>query len=365
VNFAYRAGDGDRLLGAVLRLPCDDMVIASADAGLAFVAFDLASGPLDEVALQRATLLAKATGVATVAIAESADDRLRSLGVEAVVPPDRIRLVCDPNEARRALQHGTSLVALDVAAAAETSLRAFAGLGADMAGPDPLVFVPGMLGDARVFEDLVAALPSVPCRPSRIDLDDSIAGMAVSVLATAPARFGLVGHSLGAIVAMEIWRRAPARVTTLVLLNASARPPSAAQLDTWTALRERTEAGDFASVVAEQAVINVGRHVADEQPALLERWIEMARRVGPEGFIRQLCAQATRPDSRPTLPTITVPTLVVSGADDAVCPPELQRELAAGIPGAVHVTVEGAGHMSPMDNPGQLATLLARAADTA
>ena len=61
-------------------------------------------------------------------------------------------------------------------------------------------------------------------RFGRIDLDDSSPEMAAGVLAAAPERFALAGHSLGAIVALEIVRQAPQRVTRLALLNASARP---------------------------------------------------------------------------------------------------------------------------------------------
>ena len=84
----------------------------------------------------------------------------------------------------------------------------------------------------------------------------------------------------------------------------------------------------------------------------------MAGDVGPEGFVRQLSVQASRLDARLTSVDIAVPTLVVSGSDDTVCPPEIQAELAAAIPGAVHVTIDGAGHMSPLDHPGEVAAAL-------
>ncbi len=109
-------------------------------------------------------------------------------------------------------------------------------------------------------------------------------------------------------------------------------------------------------MVAELAVDNVG---PGRDAALVDRWIDMARRVGPDGFVRQLRAQVGRPDSRPTLHTITVPTLVISGSEDAVCPPALQAELAAGLPAAEHRTIDGAGHMSPLDRPAEVATALA------
>ena len=101
---------------------------------------------------------------------------------------------------------------------------------------------------------------------------------------------------------------------------------------------------------------NVG---SGRDSALVDRWMAMARRVGPDGFVRQLRAQVGRPDSRPTLHRMSVPTLVISGSDDALCPPALQAELASGLPTVEHRTIDGAGHMSPLDCPAEVATALA------
>jgi pimeloyl-ACP methyl ester carboxylesterase len=85
----------------------------------------------------------------------------------------------------------------------------------------------------------------------------------------------------------------------------------------------------------------------------------MALGIGPRGLLRQLAAQTTRPDSRPALAAIRVPTLVLSGSADGVCPPALQEELAAAIPQARHVTIAGAGHMAPLEEPAAVAAALA------
>ena len=96
-------------------------------------------------------------------------------------------------------------------------------------------------------------------------------------------------------------------------------------------LTGRTRTGEFAAVADE-----LGRHTLPKsrrEPDLVARNVAMADTVGVSGLLRQLQAQATRPDSRPHLAAVGVPTLVVSGALDHVCPPVLQEELAAGIPG--------------------------------
>jgi 4-hydroxy-2-oxoheptanedioate aldolase len=212
-------------------------------------------------------------------------------------------------------------------------------------GREPLVLLPGMLGDASLWNDVAPALADV-ARPrfGRIDFDDSIAAMASTVLAAAPDRFALAGHSLGGIVALEIMRQAPRRVSRLALLNASARPASDTQLAVWASMRER----EFADVAHGFAETNA-------RDGSVERVEAMAHAVGPRGLARQLAAQATRPDSRPALGAIAVPTLVVTGSEDAICPRELQEELTAGIPGARHVVVDGAGHMAPLDQAATVA----------
>jgi pimeloyl-ACP methyl ester carboxylesterase len=213
-------------------------------------------------------------------------------------------------------------------------------------GREPVVLLPGMLGSDALWEGVAPALAEhAAVRFARIDFDDSIEAMASTVLAAAPERFALAGHSLGGIVALEIVRQAPERVTRLALLNASARPANDAQLAMWASMRD----GDFGEVVKGFVAANGG------PPDTVEA---MALAVGPRGRGRQRGGAAARPDSRPSLGSIRVPTLVLTGADDAICPRELQEELVAGIPQARHVVVDGAGHMAPLDAPADVAAHL-------
>ncbi len=220
-----------------------------------------------------------------------------------------------------------------------------------------LVLLSGMLGDHTVWADVVADLDDVADSSfPRIDRADSIEALAEAVLSEAPEHFALAGHSLGGIVALQVLRDAPERVTRLALVNTSGRDASSAQLRAWDELDRRTQSGEFAVVAGE-----LGRHTLPEQRRetdLVARNTGMADSVGAAGLLRQLAAQATRPDSRPHLGDIAVPTLVVSGALDHVCPPVLQEELAAGIPGARHIVLEDAGHMAPLETPHEVAAAL-------
>jgi pimeloyl-ACP methyl ester carboxylesterase len=286
-----------------------------------------------------------------------------AVGADIVLSDDgAARLVTSPAAARTAFATGARVVVYDgdaMVAATFTDLAAVDPEHDASLGREPLVLLSGMLGDEQLWDDVAAGITDIAVPwPARIDLDDSVPEMALSVLAAAPPRFALAGHSLGAIVALEVMRRAPERVTRLALLNASGRGPSEDQLTAWARAGARTEGGEFDQVAAELATATVGAAHRDDD--LIARNARMAATVGPDGFLRQLAAQATRPESRPSLSTIGVPVLVVSGEDDTICPPALQRELVELCRAAELATIPGCGHMAPLEDPAAVTELLRR-----
>ncbi len=274
----------------------------------------------------------------------------------------------DAATARVQLERGSDLVVYNLQAMLAALLGELAAPrprpGSPVGGPaagEPLVLLPGMLGDAALFEPFLAALGDRrPFELGRTDLDDKVGGAADSVLASAPARFCLLGHSLGGIVDLEVARRAPERVARLVLVNSTARPPRPDQLADWQELRRRVTAGQFAAVVEELARGNLAPG-ADERLVGIGR--AMGRRVGPDGLVRELDAQAGREDLRPVLASLAMPALVVSGGRDSVCPPDAQHELAAGLPRAERCTIAVAGHLTPLEAPDELARAVGRFLD--
>jgi pimeloyl-ACP methyl ester carboxylesterase len=215
----------------------------------------------------------------------------------------------------------------------------------------PLVLLPGTLLDAELFGHQIAHLADVAeITVGDLASDDSIADMAEMVLATAPQHFALAGLSLGGIVAFEIMRRAPERVTRLALLDTNPLPPRPEQLAAWAELGGLAEAGRLDQVVDRllPGLLRPGWH-ADERT---ERTVRaMAERVGAAAYGRQLRALAGRADSRPTLGTLACPTLVLVGRQDALTPVAIHGEMAAAIPNAALVIVEQCGHLSPLEQP--------------
>jgi len=163
---------------------------------------------------------------------------------------------------------------------------------------------------------------------------------------------------MGGIVALEIMRQAPDRVTKLALLNTNARPMRPGQITLWQDRIDRVSAGYFDEVV-EQDILPSWLHADRRQERELTTTIQqMARSAGPEVFVRQAQAVMGRMDSRPSLARIDCPTLVLAGRQDGLCSLELHEEMAAAIPGARLVIIEQCGHLSALEQPQAVTAVL-------
>jgi pimeloyl-ACP methyl ester carboxylesterase len=225
----------------------------------------------------------------------------------------------------------------------------------------PLLLLPGLLCDARLWRDVLPPLAGLALpRVADLTQSDAIAGMARDALAAMEdvPRFALAGLSMGGYVALEIMRRAPDRVTHLALLDTSARPDTPEQTERRQALLALSRQGQFKGVTPRLLPLLV--HASRQEGPMAEDVMAMAERVGPEAFLRQQTAIMGRPDSRPLLPRIAVPTLIGCGAEDALTPPALHEEMAALIPGARLERFAGAGHLPTMEVPEAAAAALAR-----
>jgi pimeloyl-ACP methyl ester carboxylesterase len=214
----------------------------------------------------------------------------------------------------------------------------------------PVVFLPGLICDQRLWRDMIDGLADrVAPMVADLRLDNTIAAMATRTLAVAPARFALAGLSMGGYVALEIMRQAPERVTHLALLDTSARADTPERRETRRKGIEMIGQGKFIGVsrgllgqlLAPQ---HMGTPLSDEVQAMSER-------VGGEVYIRQQKAIMDRIDSVPSLNQIKVPTLVGVGELDKMTSPDLAEEIAAGIGGAELVKFPDAAHLPTMENP--------------
>ena len=154
---------------------------------------------------------------------------------------------------------------------------------------------------------------------------------------------------------MEVARQAPQRVRGLALLGTTARPDTPELVTLRTNAIAEFEAGRTEPLLRANALFAFhARH----QARLVDDYIAMVLRAGTASLVRQNRAVMARADGRPTLGTITCPTLVVGGADDLLTPPDCSREIAAGIPGAQLQLLAECGHMLTWEQPQQVTGLL-------
>jgi pimeloyl-ACP methyl ester carboxylesterase len=225
--------------------------------------------------------------------------------------------------------------------------------------PENLVLIPGLLNDRRLFGPQIALL-SARYRVLVADqgADDTVAAMAVRLLDAAPERFALAGLSMGGYVAFEVLRQAPERVERLALLDTTARPDTEAASGERKRLIGLAEAGRFAEIpeILWPRLVSPPRH-GDE--VLKRQVLAMMSDAGPAVFVRQQRAIMGRPDSRDMLASIEIPTLVLVGADDAITPPDMAREMAERIEWASLTVIPGAGHYSSLEQPERVGEALA------
>jgi 3-oxoadipate enol-lactonase len=215
--------------------------------------------------------------------------------------------------------------------------------------------------DASMWEEQVTALrvegdilaPSLPgfggTPPAGDVLSmDAMADFLAGELDRAEAEKALVcGLSIGGYAAFSLWRRHQNRVAGLLLADTRAEADDEAGKERRRALAEKMRA-EGSGPMAENPppLLSEG---AD--PTLWERVKEIIRRQPGEAIAAASLGMAERPDSTPILPTIDVPTTIVVGSADAMTPPPMSETMAEAIPGAELVVLEGAGHLSNLENP--------------
>lgn len=217
---------------------------------------------------------------------------------------------------------------------------------------EPVVLLPGMMCDARLFEPQIldlsrdrvvsVALPANDIRIERI---------ARLVLDQLPARFALAGHGLGGMVAMEMVRRAPDRVTRLCLMDTNPLAETPAVAASREPMIVAARAGNLDEVLRESIRPD---HCAPG-PAhveVLNRVFEMGQDLGEEVFVAQSRAMQRRGDQQGTLRRCKLPTMVICGEHDTLTPVKRHQFMSELMPNAQLRIIEGAGHLPMLEQPG-------------
>jgi pimeloyl-ACP methyl ester carboxylesterase len=214
-----------------------------------------------------------------------------------------------------------------------------------------LAFACAHLTDERLYAAQVAALQSdYECKVFAFRDHDSLGGMAEELLANTPARFTLIGLSLGGYVAFEIIRRQLQRLERLVLMDTTAVADHPARRAGRHADIAKVREGGIEALIPE--LPSRWLHPSHVQRAeLIDLMSEMARSIGACGQFKQQAAMLARPDSHDDLARVRVPTLVMCGRDDPVTPVRDHEAMAAKIPGARFEIIENCGHLATIEQP--------------
>ncbi len=216
---------------------------------------------------------------------------------------------------------------------------------------EPLVLLPGMMCDSRLFAPQIKQLSSErEIHTFPLASEDTVEALAANLLEQAPSVFALAGLSMGGIVAMEVIRQAPERVTRLALLDTN---PLAEAPDRATAREPQIAAvnnGKLHEVMRDE----MKPHYLCDGPRrqqILDLCMEMALTLGPQVFTSQSRALQTRADQTSTLAQVAVPTLILCGEHDALCPVERHEMMHELVAGSTLVVISDAGHLPTLEQP--------------
>lgn len=182
------------------------------------------------------------------------------------------------------------------------------------------------------------------------DMADDVVETLDALKITEPIVLG--GLSMGGYVALSLAVRYPKRLRALMLMDtrATADTPEAAA-GREAAAREVEATGSVEGVVSSYLPRLFGPVARERRADAVAEVADVMRRTSPLAVAGALRGMATRADRTGDLGRITVPTLVLVGADDAVIPPAEARALASRLPHAQLVEVPEAGHLAPLENP--------------
>jgi len=234
----------------------------------------------------------------------------------------------------------------------------------DGSGP-PLVLVHSLLTDARAFDLVVPKLaasrrvirvslpgfgttPALPVEePTLFDL----AGLVAEALTQADTGndAAVLGNGLGAFVCVALAIEHGPRFGPLIVANGGAAF-SEERKKGFTTMSDLVTSGGMEAVVDVAVRRIFPEPYLEAHPEVIDERREVLVQTDPAPF-SAACRALRDMDLRPSLPRISNPTLVIAGGADQTTPPEMARELAAGVPGAELVELDGCGHCPPLEQP--------------
>ncbi|PID21313.1 alpha/beta hydrolase [Sporosarcina sp. P3] len=221
-----------------------------------------------------------------------------------------------------------------------------------------LVLIPGLNNTKQTWDGVLEALPkSINAFPVDVPAIPNIDEIAKELLQDLPERFHLIGHSFGGFVALSILANAPERVSALSLVGTNAQADSEAGKELRKKAIARVEAGEYEEMVNASAHRTFHPDNLDNTK-LQEIREQMLKDYGPERYIAHAKAIMEKPDRSSLLANTDIPYLFIASKDDVVVPLESTKAMLKDAPNAEFKTIEGTGHLAPLEQPEALAELL-------
>jgi pimeloyl-ACP methyl ester carboxylesterase len=215
-----------------------------------------------------------------------------------------------------------------------------------------------MMCDERIFAPQIEGLSdSIRIIVADISGYSTVHELAAEVLKKSPPKFDLLGHSMGGIVAMEMYSQEPNRIEKLVLMDTNPK----AELEEVKAMRDpqmkAAREGKLVDVMRDEMKPNY-LDASDNRESILHTCMEMAKSMGTEVFMNQSKALQTREDQQSTLRLIDVPVLVICGSNDKLCPVERHELMHSIINHSELKIINNAGHMPTLEQPKETTEVL-------
>lgn len=215
----------------------------------------------------------------------------------------------------------------------------------------PLVLLGGTLCNARLWQPAISHMNVSTVIYVTLTAADSAEAQSQRLLAMLPARFCLVGFSLGAIVALQMLADAPQRLAGLALISAN---PFTAPPESATPRRAAVANAALQGLAPWLTATLWPHYVAPERlddASLHDTIVQMALECGLATFAQQTEIAITRQDHRASLASFSRPVLILNGAQDVICTAQHHQAIAAAAPAAHWQTQPNCGHFLPLEAP--------------
>lgn len=166
------------------------------------------------------------------------------------------------------------------------------------------------------------------------------------------------GCSIGGYVLLELWRRAPERMRGLAFVCSKPQPDAEANLAKRAETIAKARARETKQLFDGMAQTLVGASTRAHRPEVVAE-VRAQMRLTPEALVAVQAGLAARPDSVPTVATISVPVLAIAGGEDVPVSPAEMEALRDAPGGCDFHLLPDAGHFAAYEQPQKVAALFA------